>query len=148
MAIILGRIYCNAKLERASSQSQHKFDMRRTSAPLGNGLCMTMVVCKQRLQQWMHARHKYLVFLEPKLACSYFELEDMIWSCQHIMVWDDCDGWESTAHFHPCWCYTSTLQQLFEPKLPCFLTNDLAATEWCFPPKAIVKKGRHRVVRI
>lgn len=40
------------------------------------------------------------------------------------------------------------MQKLYEPKIPYFLANDLVAIDVCFPLEAVVKKGRHRVVRM
>lgn len=61
------------------------------------------------------------------------------------MAWDDRDGRDFTAPFHPCWL-TKLLVKLYEPHMPMFLSNDLEAVDTCFPPEPAVKKGRHRVV--
>lgn len=73
--------------------------------------------------QTMDHRHEFLVRLEPKAACSCFELQDMIWPCEHIMAWDDREGRDYTQHFHLCWRWAS-MRKLYEPKIPCFLSND------------------------
>ncbi|CAM6122465.1 unnamed protein product [Calypogeia fissa] len=71
----------------------------------------------------------------------------MLWPCEHIMAWDDQDGWDFTRHFHKCW-RTESLRGLYASKVPCFLSTDLEVTTECSPPEAAVRKGRHRVVRI
>lgn len=90
----------------------------------------------------MDHRYKYLVRLEPKVACSCFELQDMIWPYKHIMVWDDREGRDYGHHFHSCWRWAS-MRKLYEPKFSCFLSNDLEISENYFPPKPTVRKGRH-----
>lgn len=95
----------------------------------------------------MDHHHEYLVRLDPKPACNCFELQDMILPCEHIMAWDDHEGRDYGVHFHPCWRYES-MRRLYEPKFSCFLTSDLQSSANFFPPKAIVKKGQQRIVRM
>lgn len=42
----------------------------------------------------------------------------------------------------------ANMRKLYELKVPCFLANDLELSEACFPPKAVVRKGKQRVVRM
>lgn len=51
-------------------------------------------------------QREYLVHLNPP-SCSYFEFQDMIWPCEHVMAWDNRDGRDYTSHFHPCWRVSS-----------------------------------------
>lgn len=92
-------------------------------------------------------QEEYLVSLCPKPLCSCFELQEMIWPCEHMIAWDNRDGRDYTRHFHPCWRVQS-LRRLYSERLPCYLTNDLEPITACHAPEAAVKRGRHRVVRI
>lgn len=84
--------------------------------------------------------HEFLVHLEPKAPYSFFELQDIIWPCEHIMAWDDREGRDYTKHFHPCWRWV-IMQKLYKLKIPYFLANDLVAIYECFLLEAIVKEG-------
>lgn len=106
---------------------------------------------------WCHGQAKvqiadqsleYLVTLSsPRPCCTSMEMEDMCWPYEHLMAWENVDDRDSTEHFHTCW-KTSSLRKLYEPYLPCFLSNDLESRSTCFPPLTSVKKGRNRVVHI
>lgn len=97
--------------------------------------------------QTTDARHEYLVDISEKARCTCYELQEMIWLCQHVMAWDDRDGRDFMRHFHPCWL-TSSIVTLYAPRMPVFLSNDLQGTVDCCPPEFAVRKGRHRVVRM
>lgn len=92
-------------------------------------------------------RDEYLVKLGQSPSCTCVELQEMQWPCEHIMAWDDKIGKDFTRHFQPCWKVAS-ICNLYRPRVPVFLSNDLEPQSTSFPPEAAVKKGRHRVVRI
>lgn len=81
------------------------------------------------------------------LGCNYFKLQDMIWPYEHVMAWDHRDGWDYMAHFHSCW-RMSSVKKLYEPTIPCFLSNDLEPIPECSPPEVARKQVRHRVVHL
>lgn len=90
---------------------------------------------------------QYIVDLTTTPTCTCTELQEMRWPCPHVMAWDDQQGRDPDRHFHTCW-RPSSLRALYTDRLPCFLSNDLQGSTSCWPPRAAVKKGRHRVVRI
>lgn len=49
--------------------------------------------------QTIDQRHEYLVDVTRTPRCTCYELQEMIWPCQHIMVWDDRDGKDFMQHF-------------------------------------------------
>lgn len=61
------------------------------------------------------------------------------------MAWDDKDGHDFMRHFHLCWLTSSTVN-LYAPRMPVFLLNDLQASLDCFPLEIAVRKGHHRVI--
>lgn len=77
----------------------------------------------------------------------------LFWAIGHDMAMQayhglgEREGRDYTTHFHPCWRWAN-MQKLYEPKLPCFLANDLEGRDNCILPKATLKKGRHRVVQM
>jgi hypothetical protein len=71
----------------------------------------------------------------------------MLWPCEHVMAWDDRDGWDFNKHFHRCW-KTTSLCSLYGPTVQVLMSLHLDAVEGCYPPAPAVKRGRHRYVRI
>lgn len=97
--------------------------------------------------QTVDMKEEYLISMRPTPTCSCWELQDMIWPCQHIMAWDNMQGRDFTQHFHICWRVES-LRAMYSGSLPPFVSEDLDVTDQCLPPEIVVKRGRHRVVRI
>lgn len=89
---------------------------------------------------------EYLVTRAPKKTCSCFELQEMVWPCEHIMAWDDQEGQKQSEHFHKCW-RTQSLLALYDQTIPSFVVTDLQLSPNCAPPEVAVKRGRHRMVR-
>lgn len=81
--------------------------------------------------QTLDQQQEYLVHRTPP-GCNYFELQDMIWPCKHIMVWQNHDGRDYTPHFHACW-KVSLVTKLYKGILPCFLFNNLEPVSECSP---------------
>jgi hypothetical protein len=84
---------------------------------------------------------------QPRCTCTCFELQEMVWPCKHVMMWDNLEGKDFTKHFHKCW-RSSSLRTLYVVPIPSFLCNNLSLSDSCHPPAIAVRKGRHRVVRI
>lgn len=87
-----------------------------------------------------------LVDISENARCTCYELQEMIWLCQHVISWDDKDGHDFMRHFQPCWL-TSSIVALYAPRMP-FLLNDLEGTIDYFPLEIAVWKGCHCVVRM
>jgi hypothetical protein len=96
----------------------------------------------------MQQTEQYLVSRKlPRCTCSCFELQEMGWPCEHVMMWDNLEGRNFMKHFHKCWL-SNSVKALYAKPIPSFVCNDLPMRDSCCPPAIAVKKGRHRVVRM
>lgn len=92
------------------------------------------------LEQW----YEYIMDVSGKSCSTCYELQEMIWPYEHVMVQDDRDGHDFMRHFHRCQ-FTKTLVKSYKPKILVFLSNDLEPSK-SYPPKLVVTKGRHQVM--
>ncbi|CAM6101010.1 unnamed protein product [Calypogeia fissa] len=90
---------------------------------------------------------EYLVTKGERNTCTCFELQEMLWPCEHMMAWEDIGGKGFSKHFAKCWRVKSW-RKLYSGVVPSFLCNDIKTSNKCSPPEVAVKRGRHRVVRI
>ncbi|KAL2612107.1 hypothetical protein R1flu_023799 [Riccia fluitans] len=90
---------------------------------------------------------EYVVRLQPKMECSCIELQDQLFPCPHLVVFDREKQKDSEVRVNQVWS-VDTLTAGYAVSIPAFVSQDLMMILCCGRPPQAVIRGRQRVRRI
>ncbi|KAL3685184.1 hypothetical protein R1sor_003206 [Riccia sorocarpa] len=91
-------------------------------------------------EQWIVKRH-------PRLSCSCFEPQEMLWPCIHAMSWCKSKREDYLMYVDRIY-FQKSLAACYSEAIPPITEHDLQTSVTCRAPEAAVRRGRARTVRI
>ncbi|KAL3679109.1 hypothetical protein R1sor_022065 [Riccia sorocarpa] len=90
---------------------------------------------------------QFVVNRLPRLSCTCFESQEMLWPCIHVMSWCRSKG-EDYLQFVDRIYFQKSLAACYSQNIPPITEQDLKVSVTCRAPEPAIRRGRARMVRI